>query len=70
MKTKKEKNIQPAENLSSELGEQRWSIITFEGIVESDLTYNEAAAKIKKLATEKVPGLCIVTNEVAENFSR
>ena len=70
MKTKKEKNIQPADIFSSELSEPRWSVITFESVVEKDLAYNEAATKMKKLAAKKVSGLCIVTNEVTENFLR
>ncbi len=70
MKIKKEKITQPAEKFSSELSEPRWSVITFEGVVESGLTYNEAAAKIKKLAAKKVSGLCIVTSEAAEKSLR
>jgi len=66
MKTKKEKKIEPAEKFSSELNEALWSVISFESIVEKDLTYSQAAAKIKKLATEKIPGLCVITNEAAE----
>lgn len=70
MKTKKEKNIQPAEKFSSELSEPSWSVVTFEGVVESGLTYNEAAVKMKKLAAKKLSGLCIVTNDAAEKSSR
>jgi len=66
MKTKKEKKIEPAEKFSSELKESRWSVISFQGIIEKDLTYGEAAAKIKEMASEKIPGLCIITNEAAE----
>jgi hypothetical protein len=70
MKTKKEKNIQPTENFKSELNKPRWSVITFEGVVEKDLTYMEAAAKIKNLTAEKTSGLCIITSEASEKLLR
>ncbi|MBA3335774.1 MAG: hypothetical protein WKF90_09995 [Pyrinomonadaceae bacterium] len=66
MKTKKEKNIQSIENFKSELNEPRWSVVAFKGVVEKDLTYMDATAKMKKLVAEKIPGLCIVTNEASE----
>lgn len=52
-------------NPSSELNEPRWSVVTFESCAASNLTYTEAAAKLKNLEAEKVSGLCIVTDEAA-----
>jgi hypothetical protein len=66
MKTKKEKKSEPVEKFSSEMDEARWAVVSFEGIIEKDLNYLQAAAKIKKLAAERIGGLCIVTSEAAE----
>ena len=73
MKAKKEENKRAKKaaealankNPSSELNEPRWSVVTFETCAASGLTYDEAAAKLKKLATKKVSGLCIITDEAA-----
>lgn len=70
MKTKKQKNIQSSKHSASELSEPLWSIITFEGVFEKDLTYPKAAAKMKNLTTKKIPGLCIITNDAAEKSLR
>ncbi|CAN5625523.1 hypothetical protein BH24ACI2_BH24ACI2_04610 [soil metagenome] len=51
------------EDFPNELGEPRWSVVSFENCVETGLTYDEAAQKLKKLAAEDVLGLCVVTDE-------
>jgi len=53
----------------SELNEPRWSVVTFESCAARNLTYDEAAEKLKKLKAEKIPGLCIVTDAAAERIS-
>ena len=75
MKTKKVGNKQVkkaaavSENQSSELNEPRWSVVTFESCAASNLTYTEAAEKLKKLHAKKVSGLCIISDEAAERLA-
>jgi len=52
----------------NELHEQYWSVVSFEGPVETDLTYAEAEQKLSQLSGKGTPGLCIVTNEAAQRF--
>lgn len=65
-----EKEADPAENepFLSELHEQIWSLVSFEKCIESGLTYDEAVKKMDELFPKQVPGLCIVTDEAAENI--
>jgi hypothetical protein len=51
-----------------ELGEQMWSVISERGCEASGLAYAEAAALMRQLASERVYGLCIVTNESARHL--
>jgi len=53
-------------DLSSELNEPRWSVVSFESRAANGLTYEEAARKLAELAAEKVSGLCIITDEAGE----
>ena len=55
-----------AEEFSAELREQRWSVISFDKCEKNNLTYAEAEQKLAELQAQKVSGLCIVTDEVAE----
>ena len=52
----------------SELNEPRWSVVTFERRAAKNLTYAQAAQKLRELADEKISGLCIVTDEAAEKI--
>jgi len=54
-----------AETFSSELEAPRWSVVSFEKCVAKNLTYTEAAEKLKQLKSEKTSGLCIITDEAA-----
>lgn len=65
-KNARTKKSAAAERFSSELGEPRWSVVSFENRVARGLTYNQAAAELKKLAAKKISGLCIVTDEAGE----
>ncbi len=49
----------------SEIAEARWSVVSFEKCAAKNLTYAEAAEKLKQLAEKKVAGLCIITDEAA-----
>lgn len=59
-----------AEEFPPELQERRWSVISFSESEASGLTYAEAEQKMKELETQKVSGLCIVTDEVAARISK
>lgn len=68
----KDEELQTSENLQnesethkSEILERRWSVITYESVAVSGLTYNEALEWVKKLDAQKISGLCIVTDEAA-----
>ncbi len=53
---------------ANELHEPFWSIISFEGRVASNLTYDEAVEKTSSMAEAETPGLCIVTNAAAQRI--
>jgi len=55
----------PAENFPDELREALWSVVSFDKCEASNLTYAEAEQKLSELETQKVSGLCIVTNDTA-----
>jgi hypothetical protein len=42
--------------------------VTFENCAASNLTYEEAVEKLKKLEAEKISGLCIITDEAAQRM--
>lgn len=72
---KKKKTVSAADSVSAkdfsgEIGEPRWSVVSFETIAARSLTYAEAAKKLKQLEAEKVSGLCIVTDEAAARISK
>lgn len=50
----------------NELNAPCWSVVSFENLLASRLTYDEAARKMKEYAAQKVAGLCIVTDEAGE----
>lgn len=52
-------------NTPSELNEPRWSVVSFEARAAGNLTYAQATEKSARLAAQKVPGLCIITDEAA-----
>ncbi len=53
------------EDYKSELDAPVWSVVTFEKVAAKGLSYAEAAEKLEKLKSEKVSGLCVVTDEAA-----
>ena len=54
----------------SELALPRWSIVTFEGVAMSGLSYDEARELLGKLQKQNISGLCIVTEEAAARISK
>lgn len=57
-----------AGKFSSELSAQRWSVVTFEKCAAKNLSYFEAAEKIRELNRQNVSGLCIITDEAAQRL--
>jgi hypothetical protein len=49
----------------SELQEQRWSVLSERGREAARLSYADAHALVRSLTTEKVHGLCVITDEAA-----
>lgn len=54
---------------SSELDAAIWSVISFDRCEAVGLKYAEAVQKLKELEANKVSGLCIVTDDVAERVA-
>ena len=55
-------------NASSELNAERWSVISFDRVEATGLTYEQAARRKAELDEERLTGLCVVTDEVAARF--
>ena len=52
-------------SMTSELEEQRWSVLSDRGREQSGLTHEEARRVVHRLGGEGRHGLCIVTDEAA-----
>jgi hypothetical protein len=63
-------NAETEEDSANELELPRWSIVTFEGIAMSGLSYEEARKWLEKLNEQNISGLCIVTDESAARISK
>ena len=61
-----QKVMESRKELSSELLEPRWSVISFEKCEASGLTYAAALQKMAELESNRISGLCIVTDETAQ----
>jgi hypothetical protein len=55
--------------ISSELLEPRWSVISFEKREAAGLTYADALQKLAELEKNKIAGICVVTDEAAERVA-
>ena len=53
-----------------ELGEKRWAVISERGCEAAGLAHAEAAVLVRRLAGERVSGLCVVTAEAAARLQR
>jgi hypothetical protein len=58
-----------SETFPSELVEPMWSVVSFESVAATGLTYDEARKLILRLADEKVSGLCIITDDAAAKIN-
>lgn len=68
--TAQETEVAPTENqlVLSELHQPIWSVVSFEKIMKNNLTYDKASKKLEKLQSEKVSGLCIITDEASDRL--
>ena len=66
----KEPEQEKPEDVASDLHERIWSVVSFEGVIGENLTYEEARDRLASLEEKRTPGLCIVTNATAERMNR
>lgn len=64
-----EKVLMEEKELTSELQQQKWSVVSFESVAVRNLTYDEARVWLEKLEKQKISGLCIITDEAAERMA-
>jgi hypothetical protein len=61
--------IRHRENLlMSELRERRWAVLSERGREEVGLSYEEAAVLVARLRSERLRGLCVITDEAASHI--
>ena len=53
----------------SELNQPRWAVLSEYGREAAGLTYEEAAALVRRLRGEDTSGLCIITAEAASSVA-
>ncbi|HUR99639.1 MAG TPA: hypothetical protein VMZ26_16355 [Pyrinomonadaceae bacterium] len=53
---------------ASELGQPRWSVVSFDACEASGLTYSDAVKLLSEKEAAGVYGLCIVTDEAAHRI--
>lgn len=56
------------EILMGELNEKRWAVLSERGCESPGLTYEEAVQLVRRLAKERVSGLCVITDEAARRL--
>jgi len=56
-------------NMASELGKERWSVLSDRGLEASGLAHEDARRLVHRLAGEGRHGLCIVTDEAASRMN-
>jgi len=54
--------------MASELGKEKWSILSDRGLEASGLAHEDARRLVHRLAGEGRHGLCIVTDEAASRL--
>ena len=70
LETEKAENAEATENSATELETAQWSVVSFEGVAMSGLSYEEARQWVEKLNAQKISGLCIITDEAAARISK
>jgi hypothetical protein len=59
-----------AETNGNDLDLPRWAVISFARCEAASLTYRQAAEKLAELESQRITGLCIVSNDVANRLGR
>ena len=54
----------------SELDAPHWSVVSFEAVAISGVSYSEAVRGMENLSKQKVSGLCIITDDAAARISK
>ena len=54
--------------MASELGNERWAVLSDRGVEASGLAHEDARRLVHRLAGEGRHGLCIVTDEAASRL--
>lgn len=57
------------QEMTNELEETRWAVISFERCEGAGLTYPQAAQLLKELESRKVAGLALATDETAAKIN-
>ena len=53
----------------SELDENRWAVLSERGCEATSLTYMEAAEMMRRLAREKISGLCVISRDAGQRVT-
>jgi hypothetical protein len=64
-----ERDVEPRREVSSELDESCWSVVSFDKREAGGLTYQQAAELIAVLDKYGVNGLCLITDEAAKRYN-
>lgn len=54
----------------SELNEKLWAVLSERGCEATSLTYMDAAEMMRRLAREKVSGLCVISMDAGTRVTR
>ena len=68
MAESRSKKTENQNETASELDMPIWSVVSFDQCELSGLKYADAVSKIAELESKRVPGLCIVTDDVASRI--
>jgi hypothetical protein len=63
------KSVPPAINMTSELENKTWSVISERGCEASSVTHEEARRLVHRLGAEGRHGLCIISDEAARRLN-
>jgi hypothetical protein len=55
--------------MTSELQNQKWSVLSHRGLEATGLTHDEARRLVHRLASEGSHGLCILSDDAARRMS-
>jgi len=71
---REERDVEPEQilhtppQIHTDLDENRWSVVSFNGVEAGGLTYDQAARLMDVLGENEIHGLCIITDAAALNI--